>query len=474
MRREKIARLIELSTDQKLTVGRHNRAVIQWLDTDGLKQEAQALREAGLNRRARPAAITPDERQQSERSGVDFRLVARMVWNAWSATTTGAAFCARLARDGLQLLRGRRACVVADWGGNLHPLVRTLGRGARLLGRSLATAAQVASRLADLVLPRAETARRADSASPLRTTTTDGGLAAPERGVPVVRSNRGECASEQQPVAAQFADTPRQGDWRHLATAESRVGSSEFSPCVTPVPSRSDVELPVASGLLTLPAHGEVRRAVPITWLAGRGAVASGLTDADQPGELGPDRLGPPLVAAVRHCPGASKEGRAVPRLRGFLRRRRPTKNEPPGAVQSDILTGLRGGLDAIIDGHLLKRAASIIGHALSSCIPKFQARDNPITRDEVATAPIPLPTDEASLSIHAQRSGPAVADNPIKKRPACLTVTPLRIPLTMPVQKPNRNPATTRTLVRLPPPTNKTVQVTGSRPEEAPVLDFM
>lgn len=136
---------------------------------------------------------------------------------------------------------------------------------------------------------------------------------------------------------------------------------------------------------------------------------------------------------------------------------------------------GLRGRLDAIIDGRPLKRAVSIIGHVLGSSIRKSQAGDNPIIRDEMATAPIPLPTGEASLAIQARRSGSAVADNPIGSRPASLTVTPLRMSLSMPVQKPNRKPATARTIVRSPPPTNKTtVQVTGSLPEEASVLDFM
>lgn len=153
-RREKLHRLAELETGERLTAGRHNKAVLAALEAEGKHDAAAALREAGLDRRDRPAAVTPEQRAQAERTMTDPNAVGVLVLTAWRASDGGGAFRAALEERGLRLAQGDRVPVVIDAEGGAHPLARILGRESKAADGERIRAADVADRLSDLDLPR--------------------------------------------------------------------------------------------------------------------------------------------------------------------------------------------------------------------------------------------------------------------------------------------------------------------------------
>ena len=155
IRREKLHRLVELETGAAITPGRHNRAVLAALDAQGLTVAAAELRAAGLGTMERPAApMTPRERMQAERTGVDPRVVGAAVLAAWHTSDTGAAFLAALADQGLRLAQGDKVPVVVDDQGGTHPLAKLLAKTAKAGGSAPIRAADVAARLKGVTLAR--------------------------------------------------------------------------------------------------------------------------------------------------------------------------------------------------------------------------------------------------------------------------------------------------------------------------------
>ena len=152
-RREKIHRLVELETGERLTPGRHNRAVMAALDAEGHADAAAILRQAGLGEMERPeAAMSPRQRAQAERTGIPRSDVAIAAVAAWHASDNGSSFVAALADRGLILAQGHSVPVLIDASGNVHPLARALGKISKEAGERI-TAALVAARLAGLMLP---------------------------------------------------------------------------------------------------------------------------------------------------------------------------------------------------------------------------------------------------------------------------------------------------------------------------------
>lgn len=87
----------------------------------------------------RPVAIaTHGDWQAAERTGIPVKGVAAALQEAWVATTSGRAFAAAIAREGLTLARGRRGIIVVDEAGTPHSLPRRLQLRAAEVQRRLA------------------------------------------------------------------------------------------------------------------------------------------------------------------------------------------------------------------------------------------------------------------------------------------------------------------------------------------------
>lgn len=168
-RREKVSRIVEHEFGLPFVAGKHNRAVYNALVREGRHDVAAAIKAARLLSVARPTAVTPQERQQTERTAVPLVEVRTRALAAWRASDDGAAFVAALAPLGLRLAKGHRGLVLIDRSGAVHSLTRSLSAAARKLGDRVPAAA-VRARLAELPIPvlrdvRADR-RRAEAQSP--------------------------------------------------------------------------------------------------------------------------------------------------------------------------------------------------------------------------------------------------------------------------------------------------------------------
>lgn len=158
-RHEKLARIIEVETGERLTKGRRNRAVAAALAGER-PDVAAAMVAEGLTAGAKPAArMRPAEREQGARTGIDPRDVQDAAWAAWRASDSGPALVAALAGSGLALARGDKVPVLIDRAGGTHPLARAVGAGAKAATGSRVRAADVHGRIAGLVLPGVAVAR---------------------------------------------------------------------------------------------------------------------------------------------------------------------------------------------------------------------------------------------------------------------------------------------------------------------------
>ena len=147
-RREKLGRVMEFERGEPFVKGAHNRAVIAALEKEGRPEIAAAMRQAGLHEGSRPRArLTPQERQQQDRTKVSKDEVAAQVSAAWAASDNGAAFSAALSEQGLALALGSRCPVVMDQTGNTHEVGRMLRMHAKATGGDAPTAATIRNRL---------------------------------------------------------------------------------------------------------------------------------------------------------------------------------------------------------------------------------------------------------------------------------------------------------------------------------------
>lgn len=154
-RREKLSRIAEYETGSRFVLGRHNRAVHRRLLEEGRENVAAAMAAAGLLDAPRPEAVSPQARQQAERTGMDLATVDAAVLLAWQASDGGPALVAALAAAGLHLVMGTKEVLVADRDGRLHPnpLGKLLGRVSKAAGLDRVAAREVRARLAGLLIP---------------------------------------------------------------------------------------------------------------------------------------------------------------------------------------------------------------------------------------------------------------------------------------------------------------------------------
>ena len=166
-RREKLGRVMEFGRGEPFVKGAHNRAVIAALEKEGRPEIAEAMRQAGLHEGSRPRArLTPQERQQQDRTRVSKGGVAAQVSASWAASDNGAAFSAALSEQGLALALGSRCPVIVDQTGNAHEVGRMLRMHAKATGGDAPTAAAIRNRLDGLALPTVDAARQIACAAP--------------------------------------------------------------------------------------------------------------------------------------------------------------------------------------------------------------------------------------------------------------------------------------------------------------------
>ncbi|HYG86142.1 MAG TPA: hypothetical protein VD978_07770 [Azospirillum sp.] len=160
-RREKINRVTEFDEGLPFVGGAHNRTVAATLDKER-PDVAEAMRAAGLTDTPRPRAVlTPSERHQQERTGVDKAAVQAAAWDAWRAADTGPGLEAALAERGLRLAAGDKGAVVVDHSGGVHSLARLVGAAAKADDGRRVRAAEVVARLDGLPLATLDNAKSA-------------------------------------------------------------------------------------------------------------------------------------------------------------------------------------------------------------------------------------------------------------------------------------------------------------------------
>ena len=156
-RREKLNRIFELERGEPLTIGRHNRAVANALEREGRDDLAQRIQESGITDAPRPQAISPDERHQQERTGIQKNDVAQQVLTAWQASDDGKSFANALNENGLTLAHGQKCAVVIDGTGNTHALGRLLNLATKEAGIDRIPAPAIVERIATAEIPTVST-----------------------------------------------------------------------------------------------------------------------------------------------------------------------------------------------------------------------------------------------------------------------------------------------------------------------------
>lgn len=187
------------------------------------------------------AAPTPGERQMVERTGgLSKADVARLAFEAWQHSDSGAALATALAASGLQLHAGTDVPVVRDAAGGTWSLTRLIGIASGAAGARIGARA-VHARLADLTLTSTEDQRRGPKARRPSTAPTGARPPVDRRGPKDARGrNRDEGKGRGDPSPAD----PTRG--RHVAIGGSLDGSGEDarephrSPARDPQPSRVD------------------------------------------------------------------------------------------------------------------------------------------------------------------------------------------------------------------------------------------
>lgn len=238
-RREKINRVFEFQRGETLTPGAHNRAVIQALTRSGREEIANAMTAAGLHQNARPrAALTPAERMQAERTGVDPKMVQAAALAAWRNSDGAHAFASALAEKGLRLARGEKATVIVDSAGGVHSLARALGKESKIHGDRI-TAGDVANRISGLSLPNVDVVQQMPAiavAAPQAVAISE--PVAAQKETPVTSSPITTTTKIEAPESERETTTARV-----TANSQNLSGGSSASP-VQP----HDVSAPVSAG----------------------------------------------------------------------------------------------------------------------------------------------------------------------------------------------------------------------------------
>ena len=151
-RREKVGRLAEFEFGGRHVPGRHNKAVAAVLRRDGRMDVLKSIEAAGLTSMPRPEAdMTPGQRHQAARTGLDPVDVAMVAFRVWQQSPTDD-LAQQFALEGLRLCQGDKGPVLVDLAGGVHSLTRVIGKASAATGHRI-RAADVKARIADIDLP---------------------------------------------------------------------------------------------------------------------------------------------------------------------------------------------------------------------------------------------------------------------------------------------------------------------------------
>ncbi|MDE8346703.1 MAG: hypothetical protein POH28_11110 [Acidocella sp.] len=152
-RREKLSRIVEFEFGGRHIAGGHNWAVAAALKKEGRQDVLASIEKAGLTTAQRPApAVTPEQRAQAERTGIDPRVLASIALTIWQTEVSGDALIAAFALEGFRLAQGEKVPVIIDAAGGAHSLTRYIGQASAAAGKRI-KAAEVRSRLLNIDLP---------------------------------------------------------------------------------------------------------------------------------------------------------------------------------------------------------------------------------------------------------------------------------------------------------------------------------
>ncbi|MDM7975398.1 MULTISPECIES: hypothetical protein [Thalassospira] len=157
-RREKLCRSFEFDHGHELVKGKHNKAVIAALRADGRPDVADAMADLAKGPPGQ-SNLSPRQRQQMERTGIDPRQVGLAALAAFKASDSPRAFQAALADKGLILAEGDRGAVLVDASGSTHSLTRSIGTASKSEDGVRIRAAEVHARVDGLDLPTVEQVR---------------------------------------------------------------------------------------------------------------------------------------------------------------------------------------------------------------------------------------------------------------------------------------------------------------------------
>lgn len=128
LRNEKVARMLEYEFGHSLTIGKHNRSVMNALAKEGREEIVAWMDRYGADRAKRPVAKDDyQDIQQERRTAVSKEAVQAAVADAWQRTENGAGFERAIAEHSLVLAKGdRRDFVIVDGAGGVHSPRRLL------------------------------------------------------------------------------------------------------------------------------------------------------------------------------------------------------------------------------------------------------------------------------------------------------------------------------------------------------------
>lgn len=129
VRNEKVARLLEYALGHELTVGKHNRAVIERLAADGVEDVVHWMQQGQADVCDRPvAAQTYQDVMMEKRTAFSTEEIAAVLQTCYENAATGLEFMAEIRQQGFELAQGtRRDFVIVDGAGGIHSPRRRLG-----------------------------------------------------------------------------------------------------------------------------------------------------------------------------------------------------------------------------------------------------------------------------------------------------------------------------------------------------------
>jgi hypothetical protein len=139
-RNEKVARIMEHEFGHDMTAGKHNRAVMRWLEVEKREAVAAWMKEKQADQLARPvAAKSFDDYKQEQRTDWPKKQAQADVREVYAQADNGKGFEAALLERGYFLAQGEnRPWVVLDPRGGVHSAPRYAGVGKAEFERKVA------------------------------------------------------------------------------------------------------------------------------------------------------------------------------------------------------------------------------------------------------------------------------------------------------------------------------------------------